>query len=182
MRILFALAVASAAMLAIPSTPRAAGLVIGVDGMTSTVMQKGQSSFSGVAVRLRLRPASLSQSIEILPSIEYWRNSSTIQPYDIRSSRRDATLALDGRYRFTKTGWAPFLGAGLGLHFLSNEVNAPSLGIQDVQTTAVRGGLALLGGVNFPMTPRFENFIELKYHMLSGAEQLKLNWGLGISF
>jgi hypothetical protein len=182
MRLPFVLAVASAAILASPSVPHAAGLVAGIDGMTSTVMQKGQSSFSGVAVRLRLKPASLTQSIEIMPSIEYWRNTNTVQGYDIKSSRRDATLGVDARYRFTKTGWTPFVGTGLGLHFLSNEVNAPALGIQDVQTTSMKAGVALMGGVNFPMSARIDNFFELKYHMLSGSEQLKLNWGLGVSF
>ena len=182
MRLSLVLAAASAMLLASPSVPRAAGIVAGVDGMTSTVMQKGQSSFSGVALRLRLKPASLTQSIEIMPSIEYWRNTNTIQGYDIKSSRRDATLGVDARYRFTKTGWTPFLGTGVGLHFLSNEVDAPTLGIQDAQSTSIKAGLALLGGVNFPMTQRIDNFFELKYHMLSGSEQLKLNWGLGVSF
>ena len=182
MRLHLALAAAVAALLAAPTASSAAGIVSGIDAMTSTVMQKGQSSFSGLAMRLRLHPSSLSQTIDILPSIEYWRNSNTIQPYDIHSSRRDATLGVDARFRFPREGWQPFVGAGLGLHFLSNEVKAPSLGIPDTQTSAVRGGLAFLGGVNFPMTHRIDNFIELKYHVLSGSEQLKLNWGLAVGF
>jgi hypothetical protein len=179
MRLRTALALASFAVFASTPVSHAAGLLSGIDGMTSTVMQKGQSSFSGIALRARLKPASLTQSLEIMPSIEYWRNSNTIQSYNIHSSRRDATLGVDARFRFERHGWAPFVGAGLGLHFLSSEVDAPSLGVYKSQSSSVKGGAALMGGVSFPMTQRFENFIELKYHMISGGEQLKLNWGLG---
>ena len=178
----FLLVLASFPYMARADTMARAGALTGLDAMTSTVLQKGQSSFSGIAVRLRIHPAAMTQSFEILPSIEYWRNSNTIQPYDIHSSRRDATLGVDARFRFQHEGWAPFVGAGLGIHFLSNEVDAPVLGVQDAQTSSVRGGLAVLGGVTFPMTQRIDNFLELKYHMLSGSEQLKLSWGLAVGF
>ena len=42
--------------------------------------------------------------------------------------------------------------------------------------------IAFLGGITFPMSKRIDNFMELKYHVLSGSEQLKLNWGLAVGF
>src|SRR5262245_35515823 len=67
----------------------------GFDVMSSTVMQEKQSSFSGLGLRARIHPEQLVSGIEVLPSIEYWRNSSTVSPYDISTTRKDATLAVD---------------------------------------------------------------------------------------
>src|SRR5688572_23397956 len=94
---------ASAQRSTAPVTP--AGAVTGVDAMTSTVMQEGQSSFSGLALRVRLQPAQLVKQIEIMPTIEYWRNSNTVQPYDICTTRKDATLGVDARYHFDLGTW-----------------------------------------------------------------------------
>ncbi len=155
-------------------------LLTGFDVMSSTVLQEGQSSFSGLGLRARIHPEQLVAGVEILPSVEYWRNSSTISPYDIRTTRKDATLAVDARYSFPFHGWNPYVGAGYGLHFLSNRVNAPSLGLPDASNSVILGGLAALAGTSFGLTPRIDNFIELKYHHIPDYRQLKINWGLAI--
>jgi opacity protein-like surface antigen len=158
---------------------RSTGMLTGVDLMTSTVLQEGQSSFSGLAGRVILQPQSLVQDLEILPTIEYWRNSSSIsQPYDIRTTRKDATLAVDARYRFHPKGWEPYLGAGFGMHFLSASVNAPTLGLNDASDSVIKGALAALAGANFELSPRIDSFVELKYHHVTDYKQLKINWGL----
>jgi len=156
------------------------GPLTGIDVMSATVLQEGQSSFSGLGLRARLHPERLMAGIEILPSVEYWRNSSTVTPYNIRATRKDATLGVDGRYAFHVRGWNPYVGAGFGLHFLSSQVNAPSLGLQQASTSVVKGGLAALVGTTFPLTARVDNFIELKYHHIPDYRQLKINWGLAI--
>ena len=156
------------------------GPLVGFDIMSSTVMQEGQSSFSGLGLRARIHPEQLVAGMEILPSVEYWRNSSTVSSYDIRTTRKDATLAVDARYTFQVHGWNPYLGAGYGLHFLSNRVNAPSLGLNDATNSVILGGLSALAGTSFVLTPRIDNFIELKYHHIPDYRQLKLNWGLAV--
>ena len=155
-----------------------AGSLTGVDAMTSTIFQHGQSSFSGLALRLRMAPAPGLSGLEVLPGIEYWRNSTTVQIYDIRSQRRDATLGADVRYRFPTTGWSPYLGAGFAIHFLSSELRAPLLGVPDESHSIMKGGLAVLGGLTFPLAGKFDSFLEGKYHAVSDYEQLKLSWGL----
>jgi hypothetical protein len=160
-----------------PAVARA-GLISGLDGMSSTVMQEGQSSFSGLAVRVRLQPQRLIQQVELMPSVEYWRSSNTVQHYGIETMRKDATLGMDARYTFNTKGWRPYVGAGFGLHFLSSRVNAPSLGLNDATDSVVKGGLAALGGVSFGLSQRLDNFIELKYHHITDYRQLKINWGL----
>ena len=167
-------------LLTLPWLPRAAvaGSISGVDAMSSTVMQHEQSSFSGIAVRLRLTPSPSAPAFEVLPGIEYWRNTTTVQIYDIRSERRDATLGADARYRFQTHGWSPYLGVGFGIHFLSNGVRAPLLGVPLESRSIMKGGVALMGGLTFPLAGAFESFVEAKYHAVSDYEQLKLSWGL----
>lgn len=160
----------------------AASSITGVDGMSSTIMQHDQTSFSGLAVRMRVAPTPALKGLEIMPGIEYWRTSTTLQIYDIRSQRRDATLGADVRYRFPIKTWSPYLGAGFGIHFLSSSVRAPLLGVPLESHSIMKGGLAVLGGLSFPLAGAFESFIEGKYHALPDYEQLKLSWGLAYTF
>jgi len=160
----------------------AATAFAGIDALQSTVMQKGQSSFSGMAVRTRLTSARLVPGFDFLPSIEYWRSKTTVSAFGIETSRRDATLGVDARYTFKREGWTPYGGVGYGIHFISNKVNAPTLGLNDEEDSLVKGGIALLGGINFPLTERIDNLLELKYHVLSDYGQFKLSWGLAWDF
>ena len=152
-----------------------------VDVMTSTVMQEGQSSFSGLALRARMTSPLLINGIEFMPAVEYWRNANSLEPFGIRTTRKDATLAADVRYLFRGTGMKPYVGAGYALHFLSSTVDAPSLGLNNESHALMKGGFSAMGGLAFPLTHRFENFIELKYHHVPDYRQLKLNWGLSIN-
>jgi len=150
----------------------------GVDAMSSTIIQHDQSSFSGLALRVRFAPSPSLAGVEVMPGIEYWRNATTLQIYDIHVQRRDATLGADARYRFPTKAWSPYLGVGFGIHFLSSEVRAPLLGVPKENHSIMKGGFAALGGLNFPLAGQFDSFLEVKYHAVSDYEQLKLTWGL----
>lgn len=150
----------------------------GVDAMNSTVFQQHQSSFSGLGVRVRLHAARIVQGFDLLPYVEYWRNSSKVEPFGITTSRKDATLGADLRYSFRGQGWHPYVGGGFGVHFLSSEVDAPTLGIRHERDSVIKGGLSALGGLTFPLSKHLDNFIELKYHHLPGYSQLKINMGI----
>lgn len=163
-----------------PATLHAKTPLTGVDLLSSTVMTKGSSSFSGVALRGRFQSERIIKPIELMPSFEYWRNSSTLHPYDIKASRKDATLAFDVRYNFAKSSFRPYLGAGWALHFLSSSVEAPALGIERADDSVIKGNLAALGGVAFAMNDRIDNLLEIKYHHLADLRQVKINWGLAI--
>ena len=156
--------------------------ITGVEVMTSTIFQEHQSSFSGLAARLRMHSALLIPEIEFLPSVEYWRNHVSVSTFDIESTRRDATLGVSGRYTFRHAGWSPYGGAGFGAHFLSTEVNAPSLGLVNQEHSVILGAVSLLGGVTFPLQSSIDSFIDVQYHHLPDQSQLKINWGLGFKF
>lgn len=158
--------------------PAHAGDMTGVDGATSTVMQEGQSSFSGLGIRLRFHPSALIRNIEVMPTIEYWRNSNSVSAFGIESTRKDATIGLDARYVFYRDGWEPYVGGGFAVHFLSSTVNAPTLGLIEANDALTKGGLAALVGVSVPLTTKISNFFELKYHHITDYRQLKLNWGI----
>ena len=153
-----------------------------VEGMTSTVFQENQTSFSGLGARVTFQSDALVPGIAFVPGIEYWRNSTRVKAYEISANRRDATLNLDARYLFHFKNVAPYLGAGYGLHFLTTEVEAPSLGLPRAETSLTKGGVSALGGVLFPLGGKLRNFLELKYHHVTDYRQFKLNFGIGYGF
>ena len=156
-----------------------AGSLTAFEAMTATVMQEDQSSFSGLGVRVRIQPPRMMRQFEIMPTIEWWRNSSTLRPYDIHTTRKDATIGVDARWNFATGDFKPYIGAGWGLHFLSDEVNAASLGLPDQSYSVTKGGLNVLGGVSFALSSRFDNFIDLKYLHVTDYRQFKISFGIG---
>jgi len=156
-----------------------AGMLTDVEAMTSTVMQKDQTSFSGIGLRVKLHPPQLMKQISLMPTLEYWRAAAKISDFGIEAARKDATLGVDGRFDFDAGTFQPYLGAGFAIHFLSSELDAPTLGMNDESSSLMKGGLTLLGGASFLITERLGNFIELKYHYVTDHEQLKINFGLG---
>jgi hypothetical protein len=167
---------ACAAALGLTATPaRAAGGLTGVDVMTATVFQEDQSSFSGLGIRGRFSDSRLLDNVEFLPTVEYWRNSSSVEAFGLRAVRRDATLSGDARWLFPGEAWRFYAGAGVAVHFISSEVTMPSLRGNDSLT---KGGLTLLGGVAFGSKARLGNFLEAKGHLVGGFRQLKINMGL----
>jgi len=150
----------------------------GVDAMTSTVLQEKQSSFSGLGIRARLHSAQLVPNVEMLPYIEWWKNTSTVQPFNIKSSRSDATVGFDVRYMGAWRNLRPYGGAGIGMHFLRNEVEAPSLGLAHGENSLIKGGPAFFGGATYALAGKLENFIEVKYHYVPSYSQFKIHMGL----
>ena len=162
--------------------PRPAAALNSIEGVTSTIFQKNQSSFSGIGIRMRVRLEQLAEGFSVQPTIAYWRNQSTLDQFDIKTTRKDATLGGLMRYDFKREGWQPYIGAGVGIHFLTNEVDAPSLGLNDESESLVKGGLALLTGVRFGLAGKLGNLVELEYHHVPDVSQFKFNWGLSYDF
>ena len=152
--------------------------ILGIDGMSSTVLQEHQSSFSGLGLRARVHSAQLIPNLEFLPYLEWWKNTSTVQPFDVKASRADATIGVDGRFVGEWRGLHPYAGIGLGMHFIHNEVEAPSLGLPHAEDSLIKGGPSFLGGTTFALGGRLENFFEVKYHYVPNYSQFKINMGL----
>jgi hypothetical protein len=164
------------------STTAPRGGITGIDAMTGTVFQQGQSSFSGIALRLRVHHAALVPSVEILPTFEFWQNTSHVDAFGIETKRRDATMSCDARWLFRSRPWQPYLGAGIGLHFLDSEVRAPSLGLPHGSEGLVKGGLEALGGIQSSSESHLGSFLELKFLNVPAYRQFKINTGLAWNF
>lgn len=162
----------------LPAASLAATTMTSVEGMTSTVFQERQTSFSGIGARVTFQSDATTSGLSFVPGIEYWRNKTNVDAYQISANRRDATLDLDARYRFKFRNVVPYLGAGYGLHFLTTEVEAPALGLARAETSLVKGGVSAMGGFLFPMGGKLQNFLELKYHWVTDYNQFKLNFGI----
>ena len=172
----------AALVAAAPVTPAVAGTHSGVDGLMSNVMQQHQSSISGFGIRGRIHTKLLLDNVTLMPTIEWWRSASRIDPYGIESVRTDNTLDFDAAYEFPLRGMVPYVGGGFGMHFMSSKVNAPMLGVNNAEKTITKGGLTFLLGAMIPLTGSVENFLELKYHHISDYRQVKLTWGLSVDF
>jgi hypothetical protein len=182
--VLLAPALARAESVPVPATmgqaPKSG--IIGLDAMTGTVFQQGQSSFSGIALRLRVRHPALVPNVEILPTFEYWQNTSHVDAFDIETKRRDAALTADVRWMFQSRPWKPYLGAGFGLHFLDSEVRAPSLGLPHGSEGVIKGGLDVLGGIQSNPEARLGSFLEFKFINVTAYRQFKFSTGLAWNF
>ena len=165
----------------LPAAALAATTMTSVEGMTSTVFQEHQTSFSGLGARVTFQSDAMTSGLAFVPGIEYWRNKTNVDAYQISANRRDATLNLDARYRFQFRNVVPYLGAGYGIHFLATEVEAPALGLPRAETSLMKGGVSAIGGFLFPMGGKLQNFLELKYHWVTDYRQFKLNFGIAYS-
>ena len=146
----------------------------GFDFYSSTVFQEGQTSFSGLGLRGRVQHSRLVNQVDLLPAVEYWQTN--VSALGFRTTRRDAMLDALARWTFpTSHAYQPYLGAGLGVHFLHNAVESPDV---QLDTDVVRGAVSALAGLAFGTDQRFGNFVELEFHNLTGERQLKFNVGM----
>lgn len=178
MRATVLFAAVSAVLLCLAPIARAQGTtespLTGFDFYSSTVFQEGQTSFSGLGVRGRVQHSRLVNQVDLLPAVEYWQTN--VSALGFRTTRRDAMLGGFARWTFpTSHAYSPYLGAGLGVHFLHNAVESPDVKLDN---DVVRGAVSALAGLAFGTDQRFGNFVELEFHNLTGERQLKLNVGM----
>lgn len=176
-------ALAQTTPLTVPGeTPTLRSGIVGLDAMSATVFQQGQSSFSGLALRMRIRHAALVPNVEILPTLEYWQSTNKVNEFHIETRRRDATLAGDVRWVFRDVSAHPYIGAGYGLHFLNSEVRAPQQGLPHASHGLVKGGLDAMIGIQSGPEARFGSFFEAKFLNVTLYRQVKLSTGLSWNF
>ena len=166
----------------LPTTAFAATTLSGLEAMTATVFQEGQTSYSGLGLRAKFASDLLLPGVTLLSGVEWWRNRTNVEPYDISADRRDVTLAFDARYTFKFRNVEPYMGAGLGMHFLNTEVSAPTLGLQHAEDSLIKGGASAHAGLLFPVGSKFQNLLEVKYHHVVDYRQWKLNLGITYGF
>ena len=113
--------------------------------------------------------------------LDYWSHSE--ENFGAKSSISDITLGARVKYMFeiSDPRFQPYVGTGLGLHFLHDETTIPAtfgfpaMTVSDSQTKL---GLDLGGGVMMPLNPRVNVMGELWYGIVSDVNQFSLRVGV----
>jgi opacity protein-like surface antigen len=113
--------------------------------------------------------------------IDHWSESQ--EAFGAKTSVSDMNLGARGKYFFpvANAKVQPFVGAGLGLHFVSAKVSIPAFGSQpemSVKDSATKLGLDLGGGMATALSPRMDLWTELWYGAASDVNQVSLRAGM----
>ena len=118
----------------------------------------------------------MSPNLRLVSHLDYWSKSED-GPYGSTASVSDVALGARGEYLFpTPSNFMPFVGAGLGVHFLNAKVELP--GYPDMEDGSTKLGLDLGGGFTTPMNARTEFRSEMWYGIVSDYSQWSLKAGL----
>jgi len=153
----------------------------GIDAMTQSVKQEGQSFITGLAVRTRLSSDDLPVGLTLMPTLEYWRDTDQLKDFNVRATQKDLTLGLDGRFDFSAGTWRPYAGAGLAAHFVNTKFEAPDIGVQQQEEGHTKIGPEVIAGLQLAPISWLQSFFELKYDYVPPFRQFKLNWGFGVN-
>lgn len=124
---------------------------------------------------------TLTPHISLESRLDYWSQSD--QFLGTKTSVRDITLGGRAKYTFETANpkLRPFLGAGLGLHFLKAEVNVPpqfGLPGSTAGASSTKLGLDLGGGVATPLNEKTDLLGETWFGIVDGANSFTLRAGL----
>lgn len=137
-----------------------------------------EDASSTVSYGAHIDAGTLVRNVHVIPYFEYWNAGAEVGGFEADVS--DLTIATDINVDFPlqDARITPYLGAGIGVHFLSAETNVP--GEQSDDDTKV--GLNLQGGMRNQIMPNLNLFGELRYSFVSDASQLKLMGGFTYQF
>jgi hypothetical protein len=109
-------------------------------------------SLGGFVIGAHADLGEFARGFQLIPEVQYWRTSKTVGGYEWKLS----DFAINGNVHYTipSTGSVvPFIGAGLGLNFISSTIDysdAFGFGYNgSASSSATRLGVNLLGGANF---------------------------------
>lgn len=157
---------------------------------------------------LRLDLGYLGPGLRILPGISYW--SSEFKRSEVAEFERkldaliarqtdpgetpttvelggidwsDLVLSLDGQVVWDgPLGMLPYVGAGASVHLLNGEGDAVSGTFVEDLLDAVRAGINLQAGLEFPFTDHFRLYGGGRYEVLGDLQYLEIRVGGQIMF
>jgi len=160
-----------------PSNPENVGL--GLKGIGARIgFVDAADASSTVAWGVHVDAGTFVQNVHIMPYFEYWSAGASVNGFDVNQS--DLTIASDVNFDFPVQGQriTPYVGGGLGVHFLSAEANFPG-GTSEDKT---HFGLNIQGGVKNQIMPNISIFGEAKYTFVTDANQIKFMGGFTYNF
>jgi opacity protein-like surface antigen len=152
---------------------------LGIKGLGARIgLVDPEGASSAVTLGLHLDAGQIVRNVHLVPSLEYWSVGADVGAYS--ADVKDLSIATDLNVDFPLQGGrlTPYLGGGLGLHFLSFDSNAPNA----VNSNDTKLGLNVLGGMRNDVMPNLAIFGELRYSFVSDANQLKILGGFTYKF
>jgi len=118
------------------------------------------------------------KNVHVMPYAEYW--STGAEAGTVHVDRSDFTIALDVDVDFPMAGqrMTPYLGGGIGIHFLSVDTNAPG----EENNDDTKAGLNIQGGLRNQFMPNLSLFGEARYSFVSDANSFRLLGGFTYNF
>ena len=152
---------------------------LGIRGIGARIgLVNPEDASSTVVFGAHVDAGTFVRNVHVMPYFEYWSAGAEVGTFEIDVS--DLTIATDINIDFPlqDSRITPYLGGGLGLHFLSHDTNAP--GEQSDDDTKL--GLNLQGGMRNEVMPNLNLFGEIRYSFVSDADQLKVIGGFTYQF
>lgn len=120
---------------------------------------------------------TLTPNFQLTSHLDYWSKSEG-SPGLGEVSFRDIALGVRGQYLIPVSSEKvqPYVGVGVGMHFLNAKVEVPGFPTVDDGTTKV--GLDFGGGITAPVNPRMDFMAETWYGVVDGFNQFSLKGGL----
>ena len=150
---------------------------LGVKGIGARIGYVDPEDVSGAAVLgLHMDAGTIVKGIHMMPYMEYW--SAGVNVAGVNADMSDLAFAVDVDMDFPLQGsrMTPYLGAGLGLHFLSEDSNVGT------SSDDTKLGLNIQGGIRNQVMPNISLFGEARYAFVSDASQLKFVGGFTYQF
>lgn len=120
---------------------------------------------------------TLTPNIRLASHLDYWSKSEGI-PATGKATLRDVAVTMRAKYMFPVSSekFQPYVGMGMGLHFLNAKVELA--GFPDIEDGTSKVGFDFGGGFAAPINPRMDFQADTWYGVVDGFNQLSLKGGL----
>lgn len=120
---------------------------------------------------------TLTPNIRLTSHLDYWSKSEGI-PATGKVTLRDVALTMRTQYMIPVSSekFQPYVGLGMGLHFLN--AKAELAGFPDASDGTTKVGFDFGGGFAAPLNPKMDLQADTWYGVVDGFNQLSLKGGL----
>lgn len=151
-------------------------------GYTSVSFSSGAQteSLGGLALFGHANLGEVAKGISLHPEVMYWGVSKDFGS-GVEWSISDFAINANAHYNLgTPDKVMPYVGAGLGLNFLSSTVkmNIPFFGTMDVSESVTRLGINVLGGAEYPLSSNLSAMAEARYVIASDFNHFQIRAGV----
>ena len=151
-------------------------------GFTSVSFSSGTEteSLSGLSLSGHAYLGDVAQNIGLYPEVVYWSASKDLgSGFDWSVS--DFAINANAHYRLSTQGNVqPYVGAGLGLNFLSSTVkmSLPFFGTTEVSSSVTRLGINILGGAEYSLNSDLSVVADARYVIASDFNHFMIRAGV----